>query len=264
MAIRYNFEETKEIVETTSECKLLDCWYENGHKQLKLLCSCGNTFQTNWRLFTRKDSTPIKKCEICRNQNKYKIKYLNNIIGDFLILDNWNENGNTIYKAKCVHCGEIKEGGRTIIDHAICDCQKNIRLCNRNIRLGNIYHGMIERCENPNTDGYKNYGGRGIKVCNEWKTYPPFEKWALENGYADCLSIDRIDVNGNYEPSNCRWVDNKTQALNKRNNHYITFNNKTQTAQEWGEEIGIKPNTIIYRLKRGWSVERALTTPVKK
>ena len=194
---------------------------------------------------------------------KIKSKYINKIVGDFLILDNWNEDGRTVYKAKCIHCNKIKIGGRTIIDHGICDCQKIIRLCDRSKRLGGIYHWMIQRCYNPNHDEYKNYGKRGIVVCDEWQTYPPFEKWSLENGYNDKLSIDRIDVNGNYSPDNCRWATNREQNLNKRTNHFVEFNGKTQTVQEWGEELGIKPNTLIYRLRRGWSVEDALTRPVK-
>ena len=77
---------------------------------------------------------------------------------------------------------------------------------------------MRQRCNNPNRSDYKRYGGRGIKICDEWNDYNTFRDWALSNGYADNLSIDRIDVNGNYEPSNCRWVDAKTQAQNKEKN----------------------------------------------
>ena len=258
MAIRYNFEETKEIVETTSDCKLLECWYEKGHKQLKLLCSCGEIFQTDWRAFTRKDSTPIKKCKSCRKKEYHKSKYLNTIVGDFLVLDNWNDNGKTFYKAKCIYCKKEVVGGRTIVDHGSCDCQKSIRMCDRNTRLGGIYHGMLDRCENSNSDSYKDYGGRGIRVCEEWQTFPPFKKWALENGYSDMLSIDRIDVNGDYEPSNCRWATSKEQGNNKRDNHYLTYNNETMTVQQWGEKIGINPNTIIHRLRRGWSAYNSL------
>lgn len=262
MAIRYSFDETKKIVESNSECKLLDCWYAKGHKQLKLQCSCGEIFCTNWRAFTRKDTTPIRMCEKCRKKNKSK--YIGKIVGDFLITGSWNENGDTVYEAKCIHCGSEVLGRRTIIDHGSCDCQKSIRQCDNDTRLGKIYHGMLNRCENANNTKYHDYGGRGIQVCDEWKTFPPFKRWALENGYSDELSIDRIDVNGNYEPSNCRWVTNRVQCLNKRNNHYVTYNGRTQTIQEWGEELNIKPNTLIYRLRRGWDIEKTLTTPLIK
>lgn len=89
-------------------------------------------------------------------------------------------------------------------------------------RLYNVWNGMRQRCNDPNHKSYSNYGGRGIKVCDEWSEYSVFEKWALENGYDvnagyGVCTLDRIDVNGNYFPNNCRWVDIPTQAKNKRN-----------------------------------------------
>lgn len=137
---------------------------------------------------------------------------------------------------------------------------------------------MKNRCYNQNFKEYKNYGGRGITVCPEWlnsektriegthisntsKGLIAFKKWALENGYSDELTLDRIDPNGNYEPANCRWVSRKEQCNNKTNNHYITYKGKTQSISEWAEELGIKRQKIVDRLwKLGWSIERALTT----
>lgn len=127
-----------------------------------------------------------------------------------------------------------------------------------------IWDSMKKRCCNPNEPAYKNYGGRGIKVCNEWlNSFFAFREWATENGYSDDLSIDRIDVNGNYCPENCRWVDAKTQCNNRRNNHAITFMGETHTISEWSKITGIHQDVILYRIKAGWDVERALTEKVR-
>lgn len=131
-------------------------------------------------------------------------------------------------------------------------------------RLYKCWRGIKTRCLSPTDQHWKDYGGRGITVCDEWAdSYENFREWALSNGYKDDLTIDRIDVNGNYEPSNCRWATIKEQANNKRDNNYLTFNGKTQTVVQWAEELGIIPVTLEARIHRyGWSVERALTEPV--
>lgn len=118
-------------------------------------------------------------------------------------------------------------------------------------RLHNIYSHMKSRCYNKNNDAYNYYGGRGVKVCDEWLNDPNiFYKWALENGYSNELTLDRIDVNGNYEPCNCRWVSRKVQMCNTRRNKFITYKGVTKTIQEWAEELRIKPRTLHNRLYR--------------
>lgn len=127
-------------------------------------------------------------------------------------------------------------------------------------RLYHIRTSMIQRCENKNHVHYENYGGRGINVCEEWRnSYENFRSWAMENGYKEDLTIDRIDVNGNYEPSNCKWATPKEQGKNRRDNHFLTFNGETHTVTEWAEIIGIKSDTLFYRIKAGWDIEDALT-----
>lgn len=134
-----------------------------------------------------------------------------------------------------------------------------------NTRIYNIWKDMRKRCNNPNSSNYKNYGGRGITICDEWQNnFMSFYTWSMNNGYSDNLSIDRINVSGNYEPSNCRWVDRKTQNSNTRQNHFITYNGKTLTITQWGKEYNIDPHLLRYRLKKGWSIEKALTTPTRK
>lgn len=135
----------------------------------------------------------------------------------------------------------------------------------RYTRLYRIWIGMKSRCFNKNNHAYSHYGQREIVVCDEWKNdYLCFKNWAMDNGYTDGLTIDRIDVNGNYEPSNCRWITYLEQENNRTNNNLITYKNKTKTISEWARETGINKNTIWARLFRyGWSVEKALSTDYK-
>lgn len=123
-------------------------------------------------------------------------------------------------------------------------------------RLYNIWIRMKQRCFDKNPSDYDRYGGRRITVCQEWKSdYKKFHDWAIANGYDDTKSIDRKDVNGNYEPGNCQWIPMDKQARNKRNNHRITHNGVTKTLIEWAQELGIGSSLLRYRLKH-WSKDR--------
>lgn len=120
---------------------------------------------------------------------------------------------------------------------------------NRKLRLYRIWTDMKRRCYDESHSEYKNYGGRGIEICQEWKnSFEAFRNWATENGYTDELTIDRIDVNGNYEPSNCRWATVKEQANNMRTNTKVTYKGETKTLAQWAESFGINYNTLITRL----------------
>ena len=130
-------------------------------------------------------------------------------------------------------------------------------------RLYRIWQGMKRRCDTPSASCYKDYGGRGIAVCEEWlHDFPAFQNWAFANGYAEDLTIDRIDVNGNYCPDNCKWSNAETQANNKRTSHVETFNGETHTVSEWAKITGLSRGLIKDRLRLGWSIERALTEPI--
>ena len=128
----------------------------------------------------------------------------------------------------------------------------------KHTRLYTIWNNMRDRCRRPKNSNYFNYGGRGIYVCKEWNDYITFKKWALDNGYKDNLSIDRIDVNGNYEPSNCRWATIQEQANNKRTSRKITHNGETHTITEWNKIKGYKRGLIADRIAKGWSIKRAI------
>lgn len=129
-------------------------------------------------------------------------------------------------------------------------------------RLFKCWDGMMRRVSYEKGRAYKDYGGRGITVCDEWKDFLTFREWALNRGYSDSLTLDRINVNGNYEPTNCRWITMKDQQNNRRSNHYITYKGKTMTLMQWSEELGISHKLLSDRItSRGWSTERALSTP---
>lgn len=119
-------------------------------------------------------------------------------------------------------------------------------------RLYRTWTDMRNRCNNPNNVHYSRYGGRGIKVCDEWqRSFEVFQAWAIANGYSDNLTIDRIEVNGNYEPTNCRWITMSQQQLNKSNMRLVTVNGETKTIAQWSECTGLKYDTIWRRIKRG-------------
>jgi hypothetical protein len=120
---------------------------------------------------------------------------------------------------------------------------------------------MKRRCENPRSHAYGDYGGRGIKVCDRWKT---FENFISDMGERpEGMTLERIDVNGNYTPENCRWATTLEQNGNRRTRRLLTLRGKTQSMTEWARETGIDVNVINARLRRGWSDEKTLTTPVE-
>ena len=120
----------------------------------------------------------------------------------------------------------------------------------RGTRLYEIWKGMNERCKTPSSCSYANYGGRGIRVCAEWGDYAAFRDWSIANGYTDRLTIDRIDNDGNYEPSNCRWTTKKQQARNTSRTIYATIFGVKKPFIEWCEILGIDYKTAWQRVRR--------------
>lgn len=183
----------------------------------------------------------------------------------------------------CYDSGERSSG--SVVWTCKCDCGNVTNVLAGNLVRGNtascghlrgknIIHGrtntpehvtwssMLKRCTNPNDRGYSNYGGRGISVCDRWKT-------SFENFYADMgprpsnvHSIDRRDNNGNYEPDNCHWATKDEQVNNKRTNYIVYYKDKRYTVSQLAKEFGIAYETLRGRLHAGWSVERAVETPV--
>lgn len=183
-----------------------------------------------------------------------------------------NKGQNVMWLCKCTCGNEYVDRAEHIFSGRKCpDCgrksqsQKISKHGKYKDALYAVWLSMKQRCNNPKCKAYKDYGGRGISVCSEWADdYLIFAKWANDNGYQKGLSIDRIDVNGNYEPSNCRWLTISEQQMNKRTNHLITFNGETDTITNMARKYGFEPSTIEGRLtKNKWTIEKALTTPVK-
>lgn len=133
-------------------------------------------------------------------------------------------------------------------------------------KLYYVWHDMKSRCFNKNSIPFKDYGGRGITVCDEWRdSFESFRDWSMANGYVEGLTIDRIDNDGPYSPENCRWVTQKLQCNNRRGNHIIEFKGESHTISEWSDMKGIPPATLRRRLSsHNWSVEKALETPVRQ
>lgn len=134
-------------------------------------------------------------------------------------------------------------------------------------RLYSIWRNMKNRCYNPSVDSYADYGARGIKVCPEWQEFIPFMRWAYGNGFKESknsrgYSLDRIDTNGDYCPENRKWSTSIEQANNKRNNHVLEYNGQKKTIAEWSREFDIPYGVLSQRIYRGWTIERALETPV--
>jgi len=129
-------------------------------------------------------------------------------------------------------------------------------------KLYGVWNKMRERCINPHDDSYAYYGACGITVCEEWQTFEPFNAWATANGYAEGLTIERLNNRGNYEPPNCKWVPWAVQNRNKRNNIMLTFKGETRKLLDWADSIGISRDILDNRLRKGWSTERAFTQPV--
>lgn len=179
----------------------------------------------------------------------------------------------TQWECKC-DCGKIvivEQSNLKRGNSKSCGCldaelkaTRSITHGDRYSRLYSIWTNMKDRCNNPRSNTFAQYGGRGISVCKEWdESYQLFKDWAVSAGYSETIdsyhcSLDRIDVNCGYSPDNCRWVSMKDQANNRRNTLYITYDGETKSLSEWADKINIKYHTLFARIyKLGWPVEKA-------
>ena len=235
-------------------------------------CDCGNEIEVQG-LNLRNGH--IKSCGCYRS--KFSKMKLDNLagkrFGKLLVLERaenqTSQSGQpkTRWKCKC-DCGNtivvtaqsLKRGSTRS-----CGCKVSVQQGLSHTRQYTIWQQMVNRCQNTQSQAYIDYGGRGIKVCDEWRGengFINFYNWATKNGYRDDLTIDRINNDGNYEPSNCRWITMKEQQNNRRNNHFLEFSGQVHTIAEWSDITGINPGTIRTRLKLGWPIEDVLTKKV--
>lgn len=186
------------------------------------------------------------------------------------------KDGKLHWKCKCdcgneiIACGKLIRSGNT----KSCGCLQKEKakvhmsnyLKNNNpglkhglagSRIYMCWQNMTRRCINPKSEAYKYYGARGIKVCDKWKTFEGFYE-DMKEGYKENLTIDRIDSNGNYQKSNCRWSTIAEQNDNRRSNHYIEFQGKSMTVKQWAEYLGVPRTRINSRLIRGMEIEDCL------
>jgi hypothetical protein len=183
-------------------------------------------------------------------------------------------NKHVYWNCKCICGKEVLASGSSLKSGKVGSCgylrseESRKRAIKHELTSSELYQEwsrIKRRCNNSNMECYKNYGGRGISVCNTWSSSPEtFISWCLANGYKKGLTLDRIDNSKGYSPDNCRWVTRKVQANNKRNNHLITFKDETFTLSEWSEKLNINYSVLKYRINNGWDVEKAFFTPINK
>jgi hypothetical protein len=253
---------------------------DKGHNALFFCkCVCGKTITTAGQRLTNGATV---SCGCIKTRGRYDLigkKFANLEVLNIDHIDKWNM---AHYLCRC-DCGKetIVGSNKLKSGHTrSCGCLKREAALKGSIaavavnathrashsHLYGVWKQMRARCYHKPTRFYDNYGGRGIRVCDEWRySFETFRDWAITHGYKDNvgLSIDRIDVNGNYEPFNCRWATRIEQQRNLRNNRLIEINGETKCLSEWAGIYKIKITTIYGRLKDGWDIIQAVTTPPK-
>lgn len=196
-------------------------------------------------------------------------RYVGKIINNFTLVEDlgFRKGAKQLFRyflMKCNLCGETKENQLYEITSGrikSCGCQPSglkHGICYT--KLYRIFSGMKTRCYGKTSKPYKNYGGRGIKIHQEWlDDVSLFFDWAMKNGYEEGLEIERIDNDGNYEPDNCRFATRVEQANNRRTNKFIEYNGIRLTVSQWSAKLGMSRHGVKGRLNKGWSIERALT-----
>lgn len=230
----------------------------------KCRCDCGGTKIARG---TSLRAGTVNSCGCLLNDYRAhgstKINIIGRRFGRLIVIEETDERtkcGEIKYRCKC-DCGNEKIIAGTALRYGksqSCGCilsessAKRARSHGKSkTRLYKIWAGMKDRCTNPQRREYKDYGGRGITICGEWDDFQAFYIWSIENGYADNLSIDRIDNDGPYSPTNCRWATRKVQGNNTRSTVHITVDGETKNIGDWAAAVGVARSTISRHMKIG-------------
>lgn len=250
----------------------------SGKAQWKCYCDCGGeTITTTYRLRSGKTQScgciALEKITELNKGKSLSIDLKGTRYGRLKVIDFSHfskDKKRTFWKCRCdcgseviVRADQLKNGHTKSCGCYNKDVVRNGRFAvthdKSKTRIYHIYTGMKTRCYNPNCSNYKDYGGRGIGICKEWlDDFQKFYDWAVANGYEDDLSIDRINPNGDYSPSNCRWATDIEQMNNTRRNHYISHNGERKSLKQWSEDIGFSYEKVKARMARGIPFEKAI------
>lgn len=217
-------------------------------------CDCGNrkVISRNNLVTGNSTSCGCKKYEL-RTEDITGKRFGRLTVLGFDHMDRW---GSSYWMCEC-DCGDTTVVSRKhLLDGHVtsCGCWNVDSHVTHGFSDNVLYHtwvSMRQRCNNPKQTSYENYGGRGITVCDDWDDFENFRDWAISNGYSNELTIDRINNDDGYYPENCRWVDNKTQANNRRTNRLVTYSGNTHTVSEWARIMNVNYSTLLTRVKRG-------------
>lgn len=235
---------------------------ENGETLVYCECDCENHYNKVVPLY-KLLSGIAKSCGKSYHRYKSDCDYENRKFGRLTVVNiAYRRNRKIFLKCKCL-CGNTTIASLNNLKSGSvksCGClriENNEKHGMCNTKLYRVWNTMKQRCNNPRDLEYKNYGGRGIKVCEEWENdFRSFYDWSVKNGYVSCdtksdISIDRIDVNADYSPDNCRFVTMHIQSRNKRNNIWIEYDGKRKILMDWSISTGIKYSTLLGRYYKG-------------
>lgn len=233
--------------------------YNRNYRVYKCKCECGNEVFVNWDNLTSGNSKSCGKCRIrykdLTGMRFGKLEVLN--------LDDSKNSRKAYWICKC-DCGTVKSIRSDCLGTTLsCGCYNKEKKTNEThkqsrTKLYRVWASMKQRCSNEKTVHFEHYGGRGISYCDDWEIFENFYNWANISGYSEGLTIDRIDVNGNYEPKNCRWISHKEQGVNKRKTIRYEYLGETLTCNEFAEKYNINKNTLYARLSRGCDIREAI------